>query len=248
MSYTPNENTNNISRGRVSGSVLFRANGEKTTAGAASGVLWPNGTFAFPPAAGVQMQVVSTSANDTAAGTGARTVFISYLDANLAQLTETITMNGLVPVNTVATNIRFIQFVIVLTFGALKAAAGDISISNGGQNYSFIPTGKNTCPSSVRMVPAGKRLMVDSVIAGASSGAGQAKVIVRAAIPKSSLFDFTASAVFIPVAPMCLQDSNDNMPFDPPIALTEGQSFGLTYETDKTATITGAWQGWIENV
>ena len=51
------------------------------------------------------MKLASTSANDTAAGTGIRKVRIHYLDADHVPHEEVVTLNGLTAVNTVATDI-----------------------------------------------------------------------------------------------------------------------------------------------
>src|ERR1700761_481571 len=45
-------------------------------------------------AATSQLQISSASANDTPAGAGARTVFLSGLDANYLPISETLTTNG----------------------------------------------------------------------------------------------------------------------------------------------------------
>lgn len=247
MSYIPNENLANISRGRITGSTPFNGYGKKVTVGADSGVIWPNGAFVFPAAAGVQMAVVSTSANDAAAGTGIRTLDIHYLDANLAEQTETVTLNGTTPVNTVATNIRFIQCMHMVTFGSGKAAAGNISATNGGNTHSYIATGEVRCTSSVRMVPAGKRLIVNGLYAGSASGSAAAVAIIHAATPTFEGHDFTTSSVFIPVATAPFQDTSGGMNLPCPLAFTAGQSFGLTFSVDKAATVAGQWFGWLEN-
>lgn len=247
MSYTPNEYAVNISRGRVTGSRPVSGYGLKTTAGADSGVLWPNGAFAFPASAGVQMSLVSTSANDTAAGTGVRTVRLVYLDANLAEQTEDVTLNGLVPVLTAATNIRFINCMFGLTFGSGAAAAGNITASNGGNTYSYIATAGQRCTSSVRMVPAGKRMIVDAMYAGSSSGAGAASAIITAASPNFEGVDYTTSNIFMPMASASFQDGSGGLTFPCPFAFTAGQSFGFTFTVDKAATVVGAWFGWLEN-
>jgi|DEB0MinimDraft_10_1074344.scaffolds.fasta_scaffold40191_2 hypothetical protein len=46
------------------------------------------------PTAAVSLEILSSDANDAAAGTGARTVEIQGLDANFAEQTQTVTMNG----------------------------------------------------------------------------------------------------------------------------------------------------------
>ncbi len=249
MSYTPNEYAANISRGLVPGSTIFGSYGKRVAAGAESGTLW-SGTptaFAFPPAAGVQMSVVSTSANDAAAGTGIRSIDIYYLDASLNPAFETVTMNGVGAVLTVATNIRFIQSVHIATVGANKVAAGTITISNGGTTYARIEVGDVRSASSVRMVPAGKRLIVTSFYAGSSSGAGAASSIIQLASPQINTRDFTTSNILVPTTAAVFQDGSGGITITCPAAYTAGQSVGIVFSTDKAATLVGQWLGWLEN-
>lgn len=236
----------NVSRGVITGAQPFYGYGRKTTSGADSGVLWPNGAFVFPSSAGVQISIVSTSANDTAAGTGIRTLEVHYLDANLAEKFETITMNGTTPVLTVATNIRFIQCMHMVTFGSGLSAAGNISASNAGNTHSYIAAGDTRCTSSVRMVPAGKRLIIHDVYAGSVSGAAAAVTTVNAATPSFEGHDYTTSNLFMPLASAAFQDNSSGISIECPLIFTEGQSFGFTFTTDKVATVVGQWFGWIE--
>lgn len=46
------------------------------------------------PTSAVKLEAISSSADDTSAGSGARTIVVEGLDANLAKISETITMNG----------------------------------------------------------------------------------------------------------------------------------------------------------
>lgn len=250
MSYTPNEYPANIARGLIPGSIPFGSYGKRIATGAESGVLWSGtpSSFAFPPAAGVQMSVVSTSANDAAAGTGIRSIDIYYLDASLAPQFETVTMNGLAAVLTVATNIRFIQSVHIATVGANKVAAGTITISNGGTTYSRIEIGDIRSASSVRMVPAGQRFIVTSFFAGSSSGAGAASTIIQSASPQINTRDFTTSNILVPRAASVFQDGSGSLTLTCPFAFTAGQSIGLIFNTDKAATVVGQLFGWLENV
>lgn len=52
------------------------------------------------------IQISSSSANDTAAGTGARTLRIEGLDGNYDLQSEIVVLNGVTPVNTVNTYLR----------------------------------------------------------------------------------------------------------------------------------------------
>lgn len=76
-----------------------------------------------------QRSIVSASATDAAGGTGARTVRINYYTATFTgPFSETITLNGTTAVNTVATNICYIESMEVLTVGSGLTNAGIISL------------------------------------------------------------------------------------------------------------------------
>lgn len=73
------------------------------------------------------MEVLSNSANDAAAGTGARTVRVDYLDATYTQASETVTLNGATPVAMAATSIIAINSITVLTAGSNLTNVGNIT-------------------------------------------------------------------------------------------------------------------------
>lgn len=74
----------------------------------------------------------SANVNDTAAGTGARTVKITYYDQTGAgPLTETVTVNGTTAVNLVNTNHCFIENIEVVTNGTGGTNAGVITLFTG---------------------------------------------------------------------------------------------------------------------
>lgn len=82
---------------------------------------------------GAQRSIKSASVNDTAAGTGARTVKITYYtlasDGTIAgPYYETVTLNGTTAVATVASNIALIERMDVATAGSGGVAAGAISL------------------------------------------------------------------------------------------------------------------------
>jgi hypothetical protein len=92
--------------------------------------VWPYGGILTFPSAALQMKVSSDSANDTAAGTGARTVYIEGLDANHAVISETVTLNGQTAVLTTQSFLHVNNF-YVATAGSGKSAAGSIYIGTG---------------------------------------------------------------------------------------------------------------------
>ncbi len=117
-------------------------------------------TIPIPAAAGEQMTLVSTSANDTAAGSGVRTVDVHGLDTNGNPQTEVVTLNGTTPVNTVRTDWRFNQGIHTNSIGTpYTAAQGVITIYKTGfaaTIYNQIAVGGNVSQNSSRMVPNGK--------------------------------------------------------------------------------------------
>lgn len=94
---------------------------------------------------GIQLRIVSDSANDTSNGTGIRTLRIVYLDVNYDIQNEIIIMNGLTPVNTIATNIQRIYWMSTITAGANGVAVGNISLQNlaGTITYEYIKASEN---------------------------------------------------------------------------------------------------------
>jgi len=117
-----------------------------------------------PPAIGEQMTLVSESnADNGATATGILTLRLEYLDATGAEQTEDITMNGTTTVNTVATNIRFINDMYALTVGSNGVAEGHIKIyaqSDSGLVYNMIALGGNKSLVINRMVPLGKKCIL----------------------------------------------------------------------------------------
>jgi hypothetical protein len=129
------------------------------------------------PGTNAQRSIVSTSAADAAAGTGARTVKITYMAADgSGPFTETVTLNGVTPVNTVATNIAFIERIDVLTVGSGGSNAGTISlmtlVAGGGTAIWTIPAGDNQTNGAHHYVPLGVTAYILAMEGAASVVAG----------------------------------------------------------------------------
>lgn len=161
-------------------------------------------TIPIPPSAGQQMQIVSTSANDDGSpvSTGILTLDIHYIDANGLEKEESITMNGVTPVLTVATNIRFVQDIHTLTVGTNLAAVGTISISPAGipaTVYSTITPGMNRALNSARMVPVNKVLIIRTFNAsgGAAAGGKSADIRIRTTSHHGILLPVSPNPVFL---------------------------------------------------
>lgn len=209
---------------------------------AAVAIPWPNQTV------GEQMTLVSDSANDTAAGTGARTVKLHYLDASGNYTHEVITMNGTTPVNTVATNIRFVQMITVETLGTFGGKnAGNITIyklATPATVYARIVAGNNSSLSSARMVPNGKTFYMTSInVSATSSKPVSARVTAtcdHAGIYTAGTFQFeeivecqdSSSTIVFPVARMI-----------PPLSIIKGVAVSPSVGG---GSVSISYDGWIE--
>lgn len=239
-----------IGRGEIEWATPFSSYGRIATGGPVTNrVIWPDGTYNIPPPAGVQISIVSDSANDTAGGTGIRTMDIHYLDNTLTPQVETVTLNGLTPVLTVATNIRFIQCAHILTAGSLRSAAGKITFTNSAIIYAQLDAGSRRCASSARMVPAGKRLFVSGAVAGSVSGTAAAQAQVKISSTYFEGHDLTSQLIFQPFGEIGLQDGSIAYAFPIPAGpFPAGAVVAMEVTTDKAAVVSGDWFGWLENV
>ena len=136
--------------------------GVNQSVGTAFSTIWNGGgtLYGYPTAATI-LKISSSDANDTSAGTGARTILINGLDANYAETSETVILNGQTAVNTVNSYLRF-HYMEVSTAGTGATAAGTIYAGTGtvtagvpGTVYGQITIGYNTSTSAMWTVPAG---------------------------------------------------------------------------------------------
>lgn len=91
--------------------------------------VWSGGATAYVQlTTGAALEVVSSSANDAAAGTGARTVRVDGVDGSYVPFSEIITMNGVTPVPLVNTSAIAINKTVILTAGSGLVNAGNIDV------------------------------------------------------------------------------------------------------------------------
>lgn len=238
-----------VARGNVPGAKPIGSYGKRTTTGPETNrVIWPNGVFTIPPSAGVQMSIVSTSANDAAAGSNVRQVEVHYLDGSLNEQSEIVTLNGLTPVLTVATDIRFINCIHTHTYGTTPYAAGNITASNGGTTYGEIGQGELRCTSSARMIPAGYRCFVAGAVGGSVSGTAAAGVFMQIVATELDTNQYVDPMILFPHGGIGLQDVSVAFNFPVPLKFSAGSVVALSLTTDKAAIVGGSWFGWLESI
>lgn len=132
------------------------------------------------PASPIQMQVVSSSASDTAAGTGAQQVEITYLTSPLnsqepfKKKKEIVTLNGVAAVNTLATDIFRIDRFRVSRVGVTQFSAGNIFLQTvgGATIFERIDVGTNVFRTAVHFVPKGMGSLFTEFNAGVTTSGG----------------------------------------------------------------------------
>lgn len=109
------------------------------------------------------VRCVSSSANDAAAGTGARIVRLIGLDANFLEIREDVVLNGVTPVDSTQSFLR-LNYAIVVSGGSSKVNAGTITLSvPAGATLNVILPGNGVIRSTHYTVPAGKTYVLTGV-------------------------------------------------------------------------------------
>lgn len=164
----------NVSRITTSGKINIAASGT------VSQDIWPGATVQpLIGSTGVSLEIVSTSVNDTAAGTGAQAVVISGLDINYNPITATVNLNGTtaVAVPNIWLRINSARGTMVTpNANTTQFSVGTINIRDAGAGTirGIIPAGEGILSQTLYTVPAGFTLMLHSVELQITTSAGGA--------------------------------------------------------------------------
>ena len=129
------------------------------------------------------LDIVSSSSNDTDGGTGANTVYIEGIDADSNMQNETITLNGTTPVTTTKTWLG-VNRVFVLSTGSLNTNAGVITVDdNGGTvgTQASIPATYSVTQQSIFHIPINYKFLNDWIFVNSRklAGGSSPRVTVR---------------------------------------------------------------------
>lgn len=136
--------------------------------------VWPGGGIYPWPAGNVALEVLSDSADDTASGTGARSILLGGLIAgHEATPNQTVALNGVTPVP-IPTSLFRINSLRVASAGSGERNAGTITVrvAGGGATLAVIPPLFGISRQAVYSVPAGFTLLVDSLVIGINRSTG----------------------------------------------------------------------------
>jgi hypothetical protein len=127
ISVRPTDYTTEVALGRRQNQTTWNKWGYNDDVdSAAAETIWAQGGLLTPMTTARTLSVVSSDANDTSAGTGARSVVIYGVDANWLSQTVVVTLNGTTPVVTSETWLG-INRIAVYACGSLGYNAGAIT-------------------------------------------------------------------------------------------------------------------------
>lgn len=152
--------------------------------------IWTAGGVFVKQLTAETVNIASTSAADAAAGTGARTVFVSYLTTDYAEASDIVVLNG---VSNVALSLPCLAInrMVVLTAGTGGENAGTINATgaSSGDLHAQIPRvtdegntiGASITQQVIYTVPAGKAIVIDSLLLNVlkTSGGGNPTITFR---------------------------------------------------------------------
>jgi len=231
-----------VMRGLIDGASSFSSNGDYIAGTAVTDFPVHEAGAVNISLSGAQMSFVSSNANDIAGGTGMRTLAMGYIEsATLLSKTEVITMNGTTPVLSVATNIRFINSLTMLSAGSGGKNLGAITATNGGLTYGAISIGHRVQASAYRMIPFGKLFVPHEIVASSNSGTAAAAAIFH-------IVGWSPSLPFwIPSNAIGCQDGPIIIPLKAGRAIAAGSIIGIEVTLDKAAHVTASLIGHLEN-
>lgn len=119
------------------------------------------------PTSSLAFSFKSSSANDSSAGTGARTIRVEYYDGSSSTISsETVTTNGTTCVNSVTTSARYIEDISVLTAGSTRSNVGTLTFYTGTgcttTAATIAPTDNQTFWAR-HYVPTGRTMFITSL-------------------------------------------------------------------------------------
>lgn len=239
-----------IALGAASGVTVIQQFGENPDVGTSLEDIWTPGGIKTWLTAAATLEAISTSTNDTAAGTHARTIVVEGLDANWAEVSATITMNGTsASTATTQTFIRVNRAYVATSGGYGNSNAGTITIRVSGagstQAEISILDGIGAGQSLMLMysVPAGKVALIHNFQVFSSSGKEVAIV---------GMFRLNADVTTAPYSPfrtgyrIDTVDSGAVIDFHAPILFPAKTDLVVrAKEVASTAKVSGSFEIWV---
>lgn len=181
--------------------------------------IWEGGAIEIPEpsSSGQQVQVLSSSASDTSAGTGVRTIRIEYLNFANELTFENVTLDGTTPVLTVATDITDIVDMYSTSTGSNGISVGNIDITDVAGPaviYNRIALGGNKSMSTLRhLLPTSTFYITSLTISGDTKGTD---VMLRS---DSNDSGDVFPGIWLFQVPITMSDAPTTVKFDPALII-----------------------------
>lgn len=150
-----------IAKGEVEGHSLIAVQATSSNTQTSFTDIWgADSDFAYPTA-NETWEIVSSSTNDAAAGTGARTGIVVSLDEDHVEQITPFTLNGTTAVVLANSHFRP-QNVFIFTAGSIGTNDGVVTlrVSSAGASRAIVPVNKGQNFDAQYTVPAGKTAIV----------------------------------------------------------------------------------------
>ncbi len=137
-------------------------------------LVWDARTAYAFQASPVLLEILSGSASDAAAGTGARTVLIDGLDAEGNVQTAIATLNGVTPVAVPTLTWSAVNFITVIAAGSGGVNAGllTVRVAGAGAVQGSVLAGVGIQRAMKYTVPTGYQLIIDNFYVNANNPGG----------------------------------------------------------------------------
>lgn len=209
-----------VARGQIQGhKTLFKFGNNSDINGSLETIWSHGGLYSYLAAASV-LKVSSSSTNDASAGTGARTVTISGLDASYNEISETVSLNGQTEVLTTQSFLRVFRAFVVAAGsggtadGTIYMGTGTVTAGVPANIYAEIPLGANQTQMALWTVPAGFTLYITGGTFSAASNNASHYVL-------GQFFFRPLGGVFRNVADITVNSNVFRYDWEVPIAIPE---------------------------
>lgn len=163
---------NLVSQGKIPSHEHGSKIGANKNIGTGRFVILSNAAVVHP--GGQRGTVVSTSVEDSSAGTGLRKLRLVYFDSNWNKRTEYITMNGTTQVFTSGCDINRVESLDAIENGTYGVSVGTIALksTDGAQLFAQIDPNRNFFERCLHYVPPGSMGFITDILVSSTSKEG----------------------------------------------------------------------------
>lgn len=228
-----------VSKGNVDGHRTVFVLSNNILIGLTEEDVWDPGGVMVYPTTGEQLQFVSSSANDTSAGTGARTIEFLYLDEDYVPKSETITLSGTTAIFSTATDVFRFRAGQVKSAGTGAGNAGSIVItsSGAGNTRGIIQVGNNQTFNSHYTVPSGITSYLFNIITNVNKNEDVEVRLKRT---------FDGTNIFIPGTSLSVYQTTTNNDYPVNPEFREKSEVKLVAKSSNTSAVVFAEMQFVE--